>query len=434
MQAGREGVEGEQPKQVVGDGEQRGRPGVGRAGDGRRGVPVVGLAGWLEPKAAALEARGLTRRLRPRAASEVLIDLAGNDYLGLARDPRVVEAAVAAVREWGTGSTASRLVTGTTALHAELESELAAYTGHQAGLVFSSGYLANLGVVTALGGPGTLLVSDEHVHASIVDACRLSRSRVEVVPHSDLDAVEKVLAERNEPHAVVLVESVYSVLGDAAPLEELAAAALEHDAVLVVDEAHGLGVTGGGRGSVAAAGLAGLEHVIVTMTLSKAMASQGGVVLGPPILREHLVNRARSFIFDTGLNPAACAAALAALRVLQEEPGRPAQIHATAARLAEACGVTPSSGAVVSVPMPGPREAVAAAEACLAAGVRVGVFRPPSVPDGVSRLRLTAHAGLSPEDLHQACAVITAALACSRSPWLFELRRFGERGFVCHGD
>jgi 8-amino-7-oxononanoate synthase len=369
-----------------------------------------GLAGWLAPKAAALEARGLTRTLRPRMASEVLIDLAGNDYLGLARDPRVVEAAVAAVREWGTGATASRLVTGTTALHAQLESELAAYTGHEAGLVFSSGYLANLGVITALGGPGTLLVSDEHVHASIVDACRLSRSRVEVVPHSDLDAVEKVLAERNEPHAVVLVESVYSVLGDAAPLEALATLALNHDAVLLVDEAHGLGVTGSGRGSVAAAGPAGLDHVVVTMTLSKAMASQGGVVLGPAILREHLVNRARSFIFDTGLNPAACAAALAALRVLQDEPDRPAQIHATAARLAEACGVSPSSGAVVSVPMPGPREAVAAAEACLAAGVRVGVFRPPSVPDGISRLRLTAHAGLPAEDLERACDVITSAI------------------------
>ncbi|GAA0953211.1 8-amino-7-oxononanoate synthase [Kribbella koreensis] len=368
------------------------------------------LEDWLAPKAAALESRGLTRRLRPRPADEVLIDLAGNDYLGLARDPRVVEAAVAAVREWGTGSTASRLVTGTTELHAELESELAAYTGHEAGLVFSSGYLANLGIITALGGPGTLLVSDEHVHASIVDACRLARSRVEVVPHSDLDSIGKVLAERKEPHAIVLVESVYSVLGDAAPLEALAALALKHNALLLVDEAHGLGVTGNGRGSVAAADLAGLDHVLVTMTLSKAMASQGGAVLGPTILRDHLINRARPFIFDTALNPAACAAALAALRILQGEPARPRRIHETAARLAEACEVMPSSGAVVSVPMPGPREAVAAAEVCLAAGVRVGVFRPPSVPDGISRLRLTARADLSTADVDRACAIISSAI------------------------
>ncbi|HET6296142.1 MAG TPA: 8-amino-7-oxononanoate synthase [Kribbella sp.] len=368
------------------------------------------LEEWLAPKAAALESRGLTRRLRPRPADEVLIDLAGNDYLGLARDPRVVEAVVDAVREWGAGATASRLVTGTTTLHAELESSLAEYTGHSSGLVFSSGYLANLGVVTALGGPGTLLISDDHVHASLVDACRLSRSRVEVVPHNDVDAVTKALAERNEPHAIVLVESVYSVLGDAAPLEALAAAALKHDAVLLVDEAHGLGVTGGGRGSVAAAGLAGLDHVIVTMTLSKSLASQGGVVLGPVLLREHLINRARPFIFDTGLTPASCAAALAALRILAEEPLRTHAIHTTAARLAAVCNVTPSAGAVVSVPMPGPREAVQAAELCLANGVRVGSFRPPSVPDGISRLRLTAHAGLSAADLNRACEVIPTAI------------------------
>ncbi len=318
---------------------------------------------------------------------------------------------MAAVREWGTGATASRLVTGTTALHAELESEFASYTGHEAGLVFSSGYLANLGVITALGGPGTLLVSDEHVHASVVDACRLARSRVEIVPHNDVEAIGKVLAERNEPHALVLVESVYSVLGDAAPLAALSEVALKNGAVLIVDEAHGLGVTGGGRGSVAAAGLAGLDHVIVTMTLSKAMASQGGIVLGPPVLREHLVNRARAFIFDTALNPAACAAALAALRILTDEANRPDTIHTTAARLAEACGVAPSAGAVVSVPMPGPREAVQAAEQCLASGVRVGVFRPPSVPDGISRLRLTARAGLTDAELGHACAVVTKARA-----------------------
>ena len=368
------------------------------------------LEDWLVPKAAALESRGLTRRLRPRASGEAVVELASNDYLGLAQDPRVVEAAVEALREWGASSTASRLVTGTTALHAELETELASYVGQETGLVFSSGYLANLGVITALGGPGTLLVSDDHVHASMVDACRLSRSRVEVTPHSDVDAVAKALAERNEPHAVVLVESVYSVLGDAAPLAELAALAVEHDAVLLVDEAHGLGVTGNGRGSAAAAGLAGVEHVVVTMTLSKSLASQGGVVLGPALLRDHLVNRARTFIFDTGLNPAACGAALAALRILIEDPSRPETIHSTTARLAEACGVTASRGPVVSVPMPGPREAVRAAELCLADGVRVGVFRPPSVPDGISRLRLTAHAGLSAADLDRACDVITTAI------------------------
>ncbi|MFI5690345.1 8-amino-7-oxononanoate synthase [Kribbella sp. NPDC051586] len=368
------------------------------------------LEDWLAPKAAALEARGLTRRLRVRSADDDLIDLAGNDYLGLSNDSRVIAAAADAVRTWGTGATASRLVTGTTALHEELESALAAYAGQESALAFSSGYLANLGVVTALGGPGTLLVSDEHIHASLVDACRLSRSRVEVVPHNDLEAVEKVLAERNEPHAVVMTESVFSVLSDEAPLTELAAVAEAHDALLLVDEAHGLGVTGKGHGSVHARDLAGLDHVVITMTLSKALASQGGVVLGPAILRDHLINRSRPFIYDTGLTPAACAAALAALQILNSEPDRPAAIHAATTRLAAACGVPPASGPVVSIPMPGPRETVRAAELCLTAGVRVGSFRPPSVPDGISRLRLTANAGLSAADLDRACAVIADAI------------------------
>jgi 8-amino-7-oxononanoate synthase len=233
---------------------------------------------------------------------------------------------------------------------------------------------------------------------------------VEVVPHNDVDAVDKVLAERNEPHAVVMTESVFSVLSDEAPLTALAEIVAHHNALLLVDEAHGLGVTGDGHGSVLAAGLAGLDHVAVTMTLSKAMASQGGVVLGPRVLRDHLINRSRPFIYDTGLNPAACAAALAALQVLKDEPARPDSIHTTAARLAAACGVPPAAGPVVSVPMPGPREAVEAADLCLAAGVRVGSFRPPSVPNGVSRLRLTAHAGLSDADLDRACAVIVDAI------------------------
>ncbi|MEU8224661.1 8-amino-7-oxononanoate synthase [Kribbella sp. NPDC048915] len=368
------------------------------------------LEEWLAPKAAALEARGLTRRLRPRAADEHLIDLAGNDYLGLARDPRVVQAAADAVRTWGTGATASRLVTGTTTLHEELERALASYTGQESALAFSSGYLANLGVVTALGGPGTLLVSDEHVHASLVDACRLSRSRVEVVPHNDVDAVAKVLAERNEPRALVLTESVFSVLSDEAPLTELAAVARTHNAVLLVDEAHGLGVTGNGHGSVHAYGLAGLDHVVVTMTLSKSLASQGGVVLGPAVLRDHLINRSRPFIYDTGLNPAACAAALAALDILQSEPHRPAAIHQATAHLAGAFNLPAPSGPVVSIPMPGPQETVDAAAICLAKGVRVGSFRPPSVPDGISRLRLTANAALTPEQLDRACDVVQRAV------------------------
>ena len=284
---------------------------------------------WLEPHAEHRRADGLRRELHPRAAGDDLLDLAGNDYLGLARHPRVVAEAVAAVRTWGAGSTGSRLVTGTTALHAELEAALADFCGTPAALVFSSGYAANLGAVTALSGPGALIVSDAANHASLVDACRLSRARVAVVPHGDVAAVDAALAARGEARALVVTESVDSTDGELAPLVALHAVCRARGALLVVDEAHGLGVCGpGGRGLLAAVGLAGADDVVTTVTLSKALGSQGGAVLGPRAVIAHLVDTARSFIFDTGLAPACAGAALAALRVLRDEPSRPTAVLA----------------------------------------------------------------------------------------------------------
>ncbi len=363
------------------------------------------LSEWLADRATQREAAGLTRRLRPRDGAPE-IDLAGNDYLGLSSDPRVVEAAVAAVRRWGAGSTGSRLVTGTTDLHLELEQKLATFCRQPAALVFSSGYLANLGAVTALAGPDTLIVSDAHIHASLVDACRLARAPLVVVPHNDVKAVDEALAGREQPRAVVLAESVYSVLGDAAPLSSLVEVCAGRDAVLLVDEAHGIGVVGDGRGSLAAH-----DHVVVTATLSKAIGAQGGVVLGSVGLREHLINSARSFIFETGLAPAAVGAALASLEIIETEPDRVEAVRKVADRLASAVGVEPVAGAVLSVPMPSPRETVAAAESCARQGVRVGAFRPPSVPDGISRLRLTARADLTGAELDRACEVLSRAVS-----------------------
>lgn len=363
-------------------------------------------ADWLAARAAALDRRGLTRQLTARSLRTPLVDLAGNDYLGLSSDTRVVEAAVAATRAWGAGSTGSRLVTGTTEVHAELEAALADFCVQEAALVFSSGYLANLGAVTALGGPGTLVVHDAHVHASMVDAARLSRSPVEVTPHNDVEAVARCLRGRSQPRAIVVTESVFSVLGDAAPLEALADVCARYDATLLVDEAHGLGVTGDGRGSVFAAGLAGLDHVLVTVTLSKALGSQGGVVLGPGLLRAHLINSARPFLFDTALAPGAAAAARAAVGVIDREPERVVRLRTVSARLAGGCGVAARPGAVISVPMPEPAAAVAAAAECRARGLRVGCFRPPSAPDGISRIRLTARATLDDDTLDDVCDVL----------------------------
>ena len=369
---------------------------------------------WLAGRAADREAAGLRRRLWTREAGDALVDLAGNDYLGLSGHPRVRAAAAEAVRVWGAGSTGSRLVTGTTREHTCLERELADFLGAEAALVFSSGYLANLGVVTALAGPEDLLVSDTLNHASVIDACRLSGARRIVVEHGSPLAVERALAGTSIPYrrAFVLTESVFSVDGDVAPLAELSEVCRRYGAALLVDEAHGVGVHGeGGRGAARTAGLAGAADVVLTVTLSKALGSQGGAVVGPAAVIDHLVDAARGFIFDTALAPASAAAARAALRILREEPELAARVRANALRLraiALEAGLPASapSGAVTSVILGDPELTVRAARLCAEAGVRVGCFRPPSVPDGLSRLRLTARADLDERDLARVSEVL----------------------------
>ena len=368
--------------------------------------------GWLGSVEQQRRQAGLRRSLRPRRAVATELDLASNDYLGLSRHPAVVDGAERALRTWGAGSTGSRLVTGNTDLHEEFETALADFVGAPAALVFSSGYTANLGAVVSLSGPGSLVVSDAAAHASLVDGCRLSRARVVVAPHLDVRAVEAALAGRGEERALVVTDSVFSTDGALAPLRELHDICRSHRALLLVDEAHGLGVRGsGGRGLVHEVGLAGAPDVVMTTTLSKALGSQGGVVLGSRAVRDHLVDSARPFIFDTGLAPAAVGAAAAALRVLADEPGRAQSVLDRARALAEICGVArrPQS-AVVSVILGDPELAVAAAAACLADGVRVACFRPPAVAPGTSRLRLTARASLTDDEMALAHRVLTSVL------------------------
>jgi 8-amino-7-oxononanoate synthase len=362
---------------------------------------------WLDDQAELRERAGLRRTLHPRGPDDPVVDLAGNDYLGLSRHPAVRERAAEAARTWGAGAGASRLVTGTLDLHVELEGALAGFLGQPGALVTSTGYHANLAAVTGLADRDCLIVSDAHVHASLVDAARLTRAEVTITRHNDVSAVSAALAQAGERRAMVLAESVYSVLGDAASLLELAGVCASYGALLVVDEAHGLGVAGaGGHGLVRELGLAGQDHVVVTATLSKALGAQGGVVLGSPAVVDHLVNRARPFIYDTGLAPAAAAGALAALEVLTTQPELPTLVHNRAGALAGALGVPAPEGGVLSVPMPSPRVALAAQAAALEEGVRVGCFRPPSVPDGTSRLRITTNAGIPDADWARAAAVL----------------------------
>jgi 8-amino-7-oxononanoate synthase len=390
-----------------------------RGASGTRGASGADEAlAALRAAAAERAAAGLSRTLVPRAAGHHgPVDLASNDYLGLAADPRLAEAAASAARDWGPGSTGSRLVTGTTELHRRLEAELASFTGAPQALVFSSGYLANLAVVTALaqvlgrGGDGVLIVSDAANHASLIDGCRLARAqgaRVEVTPHADPAAVERALARRPERYALVVSDTVFSVAGDLAPVRDLHRVARAHGALLVLDEAHAFGVLGpGGRGAAAAAGIAADPHVIRTFTLSKSLGSQGGAVAGPAEVTGTLIDAGRPFIFDTALAPPSAAAALAALAILRDQPelGQRARDHARRlAELATGLGFETSepAAAVVRVVLGEAAAALQARDICAGQGVRVGCFRPPSVPAGQACLRLTARANLS--EVHLALA------------------------------
>ncbi|MET7641445.1 8-amino-7-oxononanoate synthase [Streptomyces sp. NPDC005438] len=368
---------------------------------------------WIRESSRRRREAGLDRALRYRDATSSLVDLASNDYLGLTRHPDVTEAAAEAARRWGAGSTGSRLVTGTTALHGQLEEELAEFTGFEAALVFSSGYAANLAALTTLGRAGSLIVSDEGNHASLIDGCRLARARTAVVPHRDPAAVRKALASHQGP-GLMVTDSVFSVDGDLAPLDRLSQECRARGAALVVDDAHGLGVLGeGGRGAAHAGGLAGSPDTVSTATLSKSLGSQGGAVLGPARVIGELRNAARTFIFDTGLAPAATGAALAALRRLRGEPERALRVRQVARtlhrRLTEAgLPATPPDAAVVSVPAPTPEAAVRWAADCRERGLWVGCFRPPSVPDGISRVRLTARADLTDAEVDEAVTTLVA--------------------------
>jgi 8-amino-7-oxononanoate synthase len=391
------------------------RPDRSRAGPGSDPLAL------LRTSAAERETTGLRRVVRPRSANDGLLDLASNDYLGLARDARITAAAAGAAEEWGAGATGSRLVTGSTDLHAALETDLAAFVGAAAGLVFSSGYLANLGAITALSGPGTTIVSDVFNHASVIDACRLSRAHVVVTAHRDVAAVEQALSARSTDRAVVVTDAVFSVDGDLAPLADLHAVARDHGALLIIDEAHSLGVVGpDGTGAARAAGIAGEPDVVLTVTLSKSLGAQGGAVLGDGAVVEHLVNTARAFIFDTGLAPPSAAAAAAALTLLRSEPQLAGAARSRARdleRVARDLGLAPTNpdAAVVSLPMASPAAAVEAAARLLDQGIRAGCFRPPSVPDGVSRLRLTARANLTETELHDVRVALSTLAQIDRS-------------------
>jgi 8-amino-7-oxononanoate synthase len=324
-----------------------------------------------------------------------VVSFASNDYLGLSCHPAVVAEAHAALDRWGTGAGASRLVTGSRPVHADLEREVAAWKGTDAAVCFPSGFAANLGVLSVLGGPGVSVFSDELNHASIIDGCRLSRSDVSVYRHLDLAHLEQMLASaarRAQAPALVVTDSVFSMDGDSAPLDELFELCLRHGALLVIDEAHAVL---GPHLDVSALSEDGRATVVRVGTLSKTLGALGGFVAASRDVVDLLINRARPYIFSTALSPADAAAALAALEVLRSAEG-----DALTARLSTFVGQLAGAGLappdhpspIVPVVLGSERAALDASAALLEAGLWVPAIRPPTVPAGTSRLRVTLSA------------------------------------------
>jgi 8-amino-7-oxononanoate synthase len=342
--------------------------------------------------------------------------LCSNNYLGFADHPRVREAAADAAMRWGVGAGASRLVSGTMTIHGQLERRLAEFEETEACVLFGSGYLANLGVLSALGRPGQTIFSDALNHASIIDGCRLARADTFVYDHASLDHLEWALREHSREGDVIVTDSVFSMDGDVAPLAGIVELARRHGALVVVDEAHATGALGpGGRGAVAAAGLEGQVDVIVG-TLSKALGSYGAYVCARGEIVELLLNSARSLIFSTAPSPPAVAGALAALELLLEQPLRPEKLQAMADALREelaAVGIKPPAGTTQIVPLiVGDADAaVRVSAAALTRGVFAQAIRPPTVPHGTARLRLTVMASHTTSELSAAAAVLSAAAA-----------------------
>jgi 8-amino-7-oxononanoate synthase len=363
-----------------------------------------------------LRASGLHRRLRLVESPQgprVLLDgrrvllLCSNDYLGLADRAEVRDAAAQAALRWGAGAGASRLISGNMELHRRLEQRLAAFKGYEAALLFGSGYLANVGAISALAGRDEVVFSDELNHASIVDGCRLSRTETFVYRHADAEHLAWGLRKAGGRASLIVSDGVFSMDGDVAPLEELLRLSREHGCRLMVDEAHATGALGpGGRGSVAAAGLSG-EVDLVVGTLGKALGSYGAYVCASAELCEYLLNTARPFIFSTAPPPPTLAAALAALQLLEEEPAMVERLIANAATLRRglvAEGLDAGGGRSQIVPL-SVGEAEPTMELCerlLERGVFVQGIRPPTVPPGSSRLRFSVSAEHEEGELREA--------------------------------
>jgi glycine C-acetyltransferase len=388
------------------------------------------LAELAAGRLAAIRAGGTHRRMRRLAGAQgprmemdgqpVLL-FAGSNYLDLAHHPEVTEAAARAARDLGCAAGGSRLISGNMACHEALEEELADFLGTEAALSFSTGFMANLGVIPALVGPGDVVISDALNHASTVDGCRLSGARTRVFPHGDLDVLEALLRANEAPgrRLLLVIDGVYSMDGDTAPLPEMTALARRYGAIVLLDDAHGTGTLGPrGRGAAELLGAeAGVD--ILVGTLGKALGSFGAFVAGSARLRELLVNVARTFIFSCALPPPQVEAARAALRLLRREPWRRERLRANGERLRRRLaerGVSthPSTSHIIPVILGDNRRTMATCERLLDRGFFAQGIRHPSVPEGSARLRLTPMATHRDQEIDALADAVAAEVARSR--------------------
>ena len=384
---------------------------------------------WLDAECTALEQAGLRRHLRTvMSAPTGIINLDGrdvvllgsNNYLGLSTHPEVIAAAVEATQVFGTGASGSRLISGNSELYTTLETNLATTKNTEAALVFSSGYAANTGTIPVLAGENDLILSDALNHASIIDGCRLSRATTKVYQHCDVEHLKTLLSESAAfRQRLIVTDGVFSMDGDIAPLPDIYEIAIHYNAMLLVDDAHGFGVLGrNGTGTVAHFGLDG-EGIIQMGTLSKAIGALGGYIAGSRALIELLINKARGFIFTTGLPPATLAAANAALDVMRSSPELRQRLFSHAKCLKTALidlGYTllPSETQILPVVLASPQRATSIADALLTEGVFAPAIRPPAVPPNTSRLRLTVMATHTKAEIQRAISGFTTVFPKSR--------------------
>ncbi len=372
-----------------------------------------------------LSARSLLRTLAPLESAtranvqyrgrEVIL-LSSNDYLGLSNHPEVVRAAMTATEQYGVGSGASRLVSGTLPPHTHLETTLARFKGTESALLFGAGYMANLGIIPTLIGSGGLILADRLCHASVIDACRLSQADFRVFRHGDCNHVESLLRRRTTVRpTLIITEGVFSMDGDLAPLPDLVLLAERYGATVYVDDAHGTGIMGAtGRGTVEHFGLE--RRIPFHMgTLSKALGSHGAFLVGPNDLIQYMINVTRPFMFATALPPAVAAASSAALMVIDQEPERRARLWANRQRFFDGlknlgCRLTPTDSPILPILICDSAVASRFAERLLALGVYAAAIRPPTVPEGTSRIRFTVTSEHTTEQIDEALDALRIAL------------------------